>query len=470
MITSAFLYNISIIGYVISLFIYSYNLIFNKKYIRKIATILVSVSFICQTIGMSFRWLEAGFIEVLAYEKSLDIILKGISWFVIFMQHPPWTNLYEIMVYMSWGLIVIFLISEIKWRIKFLEIVVLILALTAIGLASLSEGTINPLVPALKSWWLMLHVISASIAYSAGTIGAFLSLMYLIKSKENITISSIASGMMMLSALIGLLLGRGFSLLTTASYSVKLLSKNNNMNVVYEMNNYGLSPVFISSSYIGIALLLAIISSIFSSILLFKVRKINDVPSGLAKNFYFIASGFMLSTVLLIIYNNISNNNIMFSYEIMSKFNYDGPYCLGFKSNPWDLALFIIMIFCQFLIGFTILFPNIIRNLLPNKYKIDSCAYANIIIAFILVGLVLITGALWANYAWGRYWGWDPKETGALVIWIVYALYLHTRVIRHWSNISSAIIAIFAFFAILAGFLGVNLGFFSDGLHSYGNG
>ena len=95
-------------------------------------------------------------------------------------------------------------------------------------------------------------------------------------------------------------------------------------------------------------------------------------------------------------------------------------------------------------------------------------AYSNVLVAFALMAVVLTTGALWAHSAWGRYWGWDPKETGALVIWITYALYLHTRLSYGWTGPKSAAIAALSFFVIVAGFLGVNLGWFADGLHSYG--
>ena len=91
-------------------------------------------------------------------------------------------------------------------------------------------------------------------------------------------------------------------------------------------------------------------------------------------------------------------------------------------------------------------------------------------VAFTFVGILIVTGAIWAHYAWGRYWGWDPKETGSLVIWFVYATYLHMRITHGLSGRPSAAIAIFGFFVVLAGFLGVNLGWFAEGLHSYGSG
>ena len=98
-----------------------------------------------------------------------------------------------------------------------------------------------------------------------------------------------------------------------------------------------------------------------------------------------------------------------------------------------------------------------------------NCFSSAISLAFFLMSIVLITGALWAHYAWGRYWAWDPKETGALAIWLTYAIYLHARRTSGLSGPVSSLIGVLAFFVIIIGFLGVNLGLFADGLHTYGN-
>jgi ABC-type transport system involved in cytochrome c biogenesis permease subunit len=79
-------------------------------------------------------------------------------------------------------------------------------------------------------------------------------------------------------------------------------------------------------------------------------------------------------------------------------------------------------------------------------------------------------GGVWANEAWGRFWGWDPKETWALITWIVYAAYLHTRITLGWTGKRTAAIAVGAFAVVVFTFMGVNLGLTGDGLHSYGAG
>jgi len=85
---------------------------------------------------------------------------------------------------------------------------------------------------------------------------------------------------------------------------------------------------------------------------------------------------------------------------------------------------------------------------------------------FPFMTLILITGAIWAHEAWGRYWGWDPKETTALVTWLIYAAYIHARRTRGWAGRKAAAISVLGFFSVLFTYLGANL--VLSGLHSYG--
>jgi cytochrome c-type biogenesis protein CcsB len=79
--------------------------------------------------------------------------------------------------------------------------------------------------------------------------------------------------------------------------------------------------------------------------------------------------------------------------------------------------------------------------------------------------LNLVSGAVWAYYAWGRYWGWDPKETWALITWFVYVVYMHMRVLGGWKGRKTALISLAGFFVVIFTYLGVNL--VISGLHSY---
>jgi cytochrome c-type biogenesis protein CcsB len=96
---------------------------------------------------------------------------------------------------------------------------------------------------------------------------------------------------------------------------------------------------------------------------------------------------------------------------------------------------------------------------------LDEISYKSIMIGFPLLTLGIITGAVWANEAWGTYWGWDPKETWSLITWFIYAAYLHARYTRGWSGKRAASISIFGFLAVIFTYLGVNL--LLSGLHAY---
>ncbi len=107
-----------------------------------------------------------------------------------------------------------------------------------------------------------------------------------------------------------------------------------------------------------------------------------------------------------------------------------------------------------------------IMAVFPNARVLDDINYKAIMIGFPLLSLGIITGAAWANYAWGTYWSWDPKETWSLIVWFIYAAFLHARFTRGWVGRKAAWLSIVGFAATIFCYLGVNL--VLSGLHSYG--
>jgi cytochrome c-type biogenesis protein CcsB len=107
-------------------------------------------------------------------------------------------------------------------------------------------------------------------------------------------------------------------------------------------------------------------------------------------------------------------------------------------------------------------------GMFPSIRILDDLNYKAIMIGFPLLTLGIVTGAAWANYAWGTYWSWDPKETWSLIVWFVYAAFLHARITRGWVGKRAAWLSIIGFAATIFCYLGVNL--FLSGLHSYGGG
>jgi hypothetical protein len=101
---------------------------------------------------------------------------------------------------------------------------------------------------------------------------------------------------------------------------------------------------------------------------------------------------------------------------------------------------------------------------LPSHRVLDEVAWRAVIIGFPVFATMIVLGSVWASIAWGRYWGWDPKETAALVTWLIYAVYLHARNQRGWAGRPSALILVIGFGAVLFTYFG-NL--FFSGLHAY---
>jgi cytochrome c-type biogenesis protein CcsB len=103
---------------------------------------------------------------------------------------------------------------------------------------------------------------------------------------------------------------------------------------------------------------------------------------------------------------------------------------------------------------------------LPKSSVLDRVAYRVHAFGFpVWTFAALVAGPIWAEYAWGRYWGWDPKEVWAFITWVVYAAYLHARATAGWKGKGAAIIALVGFATVLFNFVGINL--FGSGLHSY---
>ncbi len=112
--------------------------------------------------------------------------------------------------------------------------------------------------------------------------------------------------------------------------------------------------------------------------------------------------------------------------------------------------------------------PGRMTALFPSTRSLEELSYKVIAVGFPLLTIGIVTGAAWANYAWGSYWSWDPKETWSLIVWLVYATYLHARVVKGWRGRKTAVLSIVGFLATMFCYLGVNL--LLSGLHSYGSG
>ncbi len=156
---------------------------------------------------------------------------------------------------------------------------------------------------------------------------------------------------------------------------------------------------------------------------------------------------------------------------LMYAFSHDAtvkPLMPALQSN-W-LVLHVVTCFFSYA-AFAVSFVASLAYLLPfpKKYfsheQLDQVIYKSILFGFPLLTLGIASGAVWANEAWGQYWSWDPKETWALVTWMIYALYLHLRLIKGWNEKKLAGVALTGFLFVIFTYVGVN--YLLSGLHSY---
>jgi cytochrome c-type biogenesis protein CcsB len=282
--SSSMLFNVTTFSYMVSMLIFFAFLATRNKAIGLTASCVAYFGFIVQTTAIILRWKES---------------------YALGHGHAPLSNLYESVVFFSWTIILIYGIIELKYKYRIVGAFVVPFALLGMAWAQLGLNSgIEPLVPALQSNWLLYHVITCFLGYAAFAVACGISIMYLIKAKQE------ESG--------------------------------------------GNSP----------------------------------------------AGGLM----------------VMF----------------------------------------------------PTCRILDDLNYKAIMIGFPLLTLGIVTGAAWANYAWGTYWSWDPKETWSLIVWFIYAAFLHARITRGWVGRRAAILSVVGFAATIFCYLGVNL--FLSGLHSYGGG
>ena len=275
--SSILLFNVSMGIYLLGFVGYLVYVTSKNGRVGKVSTGLLTAGLLFHSLGLIFRWMET-------HQTGYGYV--------------PLSNMYESLIFFSWTIVLVYLILETKYQQKVIGLFVTPFAFLAIALTSIIPGVnakITPLVPALQSNWLTLHVTTCFFGYASFAVSFGISLLYLIREKKD----------------------------TQGS----------------------------------------------------------------------------------------------------------GP--------TW----------------------------LPSPSVLDEINYKAIVIGFPMLTLGIITGAAWANYAWGSYWTWDPKETWSLITWFVYAAFLHARVTRDWRGRKAAILSLVGFAAVLFTYFGVN--YLISGLHSY---
>lgn len=380
-----------------------------------------------------------------------------VRWVIGGIDRPPWTNLYESLVFFGWGVALFQILAQSRWKIKLAGVVGMPIVFILMGMSVMTPNkTVEPLMPALQSNWLKIHVVFGMLSYAGFTTAGCLAFLHLIRNR--VSMSKIGAGLALLASL-NLLIAGGGAVWKTGRFEMAKTTTitgpdGTEMKTKDTYREFEGGPV---------------------------LTRTETVPFAQAP-FFLSLAGFLAGAAMMIRRGRGSQGMDMTRASVSAFGAGVGGLALLFgaigaglrksetltlHSNPY-LTLLLFMTF--FL---AVAFLLIVRryegfqNLLPSADRLDELSYMNVLFAFPFQTLLLITGAVWAYYAWGRSWGWDPKETWALITWLAFLIYLHGKLLMRWKPNLLSSVAIVGFVILVFAFLGVNL--VLSGLHSYGS-
>jgi len=308
----------------------------------------------------------------------------------------------------------------------------------------------RPLVPALQSTWLHVHVALAMLAYAACALSFALALMFLIQDKIETETFLAATSLFTIGTYVGILTRfEKWGGLSVVAWNAQEKSE------VFLQRGVRLFVVIPDLGWLMVLVLLVTTAPLVL-FLLGRLRKDESLFT-LANRAVFVS--ILLQIMALAVFLLRARNGQYASLDA------EGLYPTSLAASPFILSGLVGGIFNSLLYLLLLWRRTDLERLLPSAEALDRITYKTICIAFPLLTLMIAAGAYWANRTWGSYWSWDPKETWAALTWLVYAGYLHMRVTRGWRGRRAAYFAILGFAVVMFTFFGVT--YLLPGLHAY---
>jgi cytochrome c-type biogenesis protein CcsB len=364
--------------------------------------------------------------------------------------HPPFASIYEMLLSFVWTLAVLTLVAEKKFGVKVIGTVTMPVAIVGVVLMQLLRTEVHPLVPALQSTWLHVHVTLAMLAYAACALSFALALMFLIQDKmRNETFLATTS-------LFGIGIYAGILTRFDNWGGLSVIAWNaQEKSEVFLQRGVRLFVVIPDLGWLMLLVLL-VVGAPFGLYVAGRLRN-DDSLFTLANRAVFIS--ILLQVVALLVFLLRARGGQYPSLDA------EGLYGTSLAASPFILSGLVGGIFSSLLYLLLLWRRPDLERLLPSAEVLDRITYKTICIAFPLLTLMIAAGAYWANRTWGSYWSWDPKETWAAITWLVYAGYLHMRITRGWRGRRAAYFAILGFAVVMFTFFGVT--YLLPGLHAY---
>ena len=349
-----------------------------------------------------------------------------------------------------WAVVGLTLLSERKYGVKVIGTVTMPLAVTSVVLMQVLPSDVHPLVPALQSTWLQVHVTLAMLAYAACALSFALAMMFLIQDKMRTETFLAATSALSAAVYVGILTRfEKWGALSVVAWDAE------NKQEMFLGQGTRLTVVIPDLGWLFALVLLATIAPL--ALYLWSRRSRTEGALTLANRAVFV--GLALQVVALGAFILRARNG---SYPSLDA---EGLYPTTLAASPFILSGIVAGIFASLLYLMLYWRRNDLERLLPSPNALDRITYQTIGIAFPLLTAMIAAGAYWANRTWGSYWSWDPKETWAAITWLVYAGYLHMRITRGWRGRRAAYFAILGFAVVMFTFFGVT--YLLPGLHAY---
>jgi ABC-type transport system involved in cytochrome c biogenesis permease subunit len=366
--------------------------------------------------------------------------------------HAPLSNIYEMVLVFSWAVVVLHEVAEWKFEIPFLGAITLPVATLAITLLQVLPGEIRPLVPALQSTWLQIHVTLAMLSYAGFTISFALALLFLIKDGV-----SARTFLNWTAGLVGAIYGA--IVISSVDGSLAFLLPAWDAEAQEKVMLAPKEPLLVSIPALGWPFV--IVLGLAAATLLFNLLDSYGEKTGQGETWakrLFLASVFGQALAFVLLLLKV-HSGPYFAEQVGQKFG------VHLAASPFLLAGIVCALFAS--LAWEVLSGkyHTIASFLPHRDTLDGLIYKTVAISFPLLTLMIIAGAYWANRTWGSYWSWDPKEDWALITWLTYAGYLHMRLTRGWRGRRSAYFAIIGFGVVMFTFFGVT--YLLPGLHAY---
>jgi cytochrome c-type biogenesis protein CcsB len=391
----------------------------------KVASVATAIGFAANTLAVAHRWYMAG--------------------------RPPFASIYEMLLSFVWTVAALTLVAEKKLGVKIIGSITMPLAVVCVILMQLLPSEVRPLVPALQSTWLHVHVTLAMLSYAACAVSFALAMMFLIKDHFP-TESFLALTSGLVSAIYIAIVATRFEKWGGLSVTAWDAKDKSDMFLGRGVR------LFVTVPDLGWLFVMAGLGALvpLAFYVLARVKK-NESYIGTANKAVFV--GILLQVIVLAAFVlRVRDASYASLYQ-------EGLYPTALAASPFILGGLITGVFASLLYLMLLWRRTDLEGLLPSADTLDRVTYQTICVAFPLLTGMIAAGAYWANRTWGSYWSWDPKETWAAITWLVYAGYLHMRVTRGWRGRRAAYFAILGFGIVIFTFLGVT--YLLPGLHAY---